>query len=77
MTVYYKRNNIALSRNHFCRGKSISVTYSEYVSLALFIQHANRMRQIVVCLTAPYFTHYLINGTIFGEKNLLDIKCVF
>ena len=23
------------------------------------------------------FTHYLINGTIFGEKNLLNIKCGF
>ena len=23
------------------------------------------------------FSHYLINGTIFGKKKLLNIKCVF
>ena len=68
----YKSNIVARSLNHFCRGKAISFTYSELVSVALFIQHAKRMRQIVllvvVCLTLPYFTHYLINGTIFRKK---------
>ena len=64
---------MARLRNHFfVVKKTTSNTYSECVSVALFIQHANRMRQTlllaVFCLTAQYFIHYLINGTIFGEK---------
>jgi hypothetical protein len=31
---------------------------------------------IVALLAASHFPHYLINGTIFGNK-LLNIKCVF
>ena len=37
------------SCNDRCRGKAISITYSECVSVALVIQHAMRMRHIVVC----------------------------
>jgi hypothetical protein len=33
----YKRNIEARSWNHCCRGKAISVTYSECVSVALII----------------------------------------
>jgi ABC-type phosphate transport system permease subunit len=58
----------------------MSITYSECVSVALVIQHAKRMRRIILssvtCLAVPVFSHYLINDTIFG-KNLLNIKCVF
>jgi CBS domain containing-hemolysin-like protein len=36
----------ARSRNHCCRGKAISITYSERV--ALVIQHAKRMRRILL-----------------------------
>jgi len=32
----------ARSRNHRCRGRAISITYSECVSAALVIQHAQR-----------------------------------
>ena len=51
------------------------------MSVALSIRHAMRMRRItlssVARLVPPYFfPHYLINGTIFGEK-LLNTKCVF
>jgi phosphopantetheinyl transferase (holo-ACP synthase) len=42
----YKRNIEARSRNHCCREIAISITYSEYVSVALVIRHAKRMRRI-------------------------------
>jgi hypothetical protein len=44
----HKRNTGPRSRNHCCRGKSISTAYSECVSAALVIQHAERMRRIIV-----------------------------
>jgi hypothetical protein len=65
--MYYKRNKTR-SRNHCYRGKAISITYS----LALVIQHAMRMRRIILssvaCPAVPHFPHYLIKGTIFEEK---------
>jgi len=51
------RNTEASSLDSYCRGKAISITYSECVSLALVIQHAMRMRRItlssVACLVLP------------------------
>jgi hypothetical protein len=48
------------SRNHYYRGKAINITYSECVSVALVIQHAKRMRRIILssvaCLAVPYFS---------------------
>ena len=44
--------------------------------VALLIQHAKRMRRVllssVASLAPSYFQHYLINGTIFEKKT---IKC--
>ena len=77
----YKRNIEARSRNRCCHGKVISVTYFECVSAALVIQQVKRVRRIILssvaCLAVPLFPHYLINGTIFGRKKLLNMKCVF
>jgi hypothetical protein len=39
----------ALSYNHCCRGKAISITYSECVIVALGIRLAMLMRHIVIC----------------------------
>jgi hypothetical protein len=50
----------ARSRNSCCCGKAISITHSECVSVALVIQHAKRMRRIILpsaaCLAVPYFS---------------------
>jgi len=62
----------ARSCNHCCSGKAISDTYSEFVSVALVIQHENRMRHIVlpfmVCPALQNFTRYLINGKVSRKK---------
>jgi hypothetical protein len=59
--------------------KTISITYSKCVSVALGTQHAMRMRHIVICRLCGctvFFPHYLINGTKI-KKKLLNTKCVF
>jgi len=47
------------------------------VSVALGIQHAMRMRRIVLspvhCSALQYFPHYLTNGTIFGKKKKMCV----
>jgi len=45
---YVSRNIELRSANHSCRGKPISITFSECVSVALVMQHANRMRLIIL-----------------------------
>jgi len=47
--------------NHCCSGKSIIITYSEGVFIALGIQYIMRMRHIVVC--------DLCGSTLFFEIN--------
>ena len=45
--------------NHYCCGIALSITYSECVSVALFIRHAMRMCRIIlppaVCLVPTHF----------------------
>jgi hypothetical protein len=54
----YYYNTDTRSRNHCCRGKAISITYSECVSVALVMRHQMRMRHIVLssvaCFAVPY-----------------------
>ena len=45
----------------------------------IMAKHGIRMRHIVICglpRSTIFFSHYLINGTIF-EKKSLNTKCVF
>jgi hypothetical protein len=62
----------ARSREHCCRGKEISITYSQFMFLALVIENAKRMSRIASCVQSGctlFFPHYLINGTVFGKKS--------
>ena len=69
-TVYVWRSSEARSCDHcWCR-KTISVTYSECVFVALVIQNAMSMLHIVVC-------GLLSNKRQDFRKNLLNMKCVF
>ena len=61
--------------------KAISVTYYECVSVALVIQHAKRMRRIllssVACLALPYF-FALSHKRYYFRKKIIDHKvCVW
>jgi hypothetical protein len=73
-SMYASSNIEERSRNHYCRGKVISITYFECVSVALGIQHAKRMRRVtlppVACLYVPYFS-------TLSHKHLLNLKRVF
>jgi hypothetical protein len=58
MNVY--RNIKARSCNRCCSGNAISTTYFEYVFVAFGIQHAIRMRHIVICgLPGATFFHII------------------
>jgi hypothetical protein len=45
----YNLNIEACPHNHCCRGKAISVTYSECVFVALGTHYVMRMRHIIIC----------------------------
>jgi len=71
-------SNEAGSFNHCCSGKAISVTYSECVSVALVIQHAMRMRHIVICGlhgSSTIFFHIISRRHDFLLKKLNTKLC--
>jgi len=74
--MYYKRNIEARSRNHFCRGKAIHFTYSEYASVALIIQHAKRVRLIILsslaCPVQLYFSILSHKRHDFRENKFIE-----
>ena len=58
-----------------------SITYSECVFVALFIQNAMLMPQTVICSLSVLWIfpppHYLMKGTIFEKKKFIDPQNVF
>ena len=56
----------------------MSITYSEFVFVALCTQHEMRMFHIVICDLSGstiFFPHYLINGKILGKKIIEHTIC--
>ena len=76
----YKCNTEARSRNHCCRWKAISITYSECVFVALGIQRAKRTRHIIICglrgSTVFFFT-FSHKWQDFLRNVLEHTKCVW
>jgi hypothetical protein len=70
----YIRNVVARPRYHFCRVKVISITYSQCMSVALDIQHAKRMRRLILHL---YFSTLYHKRHGLRTKTLLNKKCVW
>ena len=59
--------------------KTIGITYSEFVFVALVIQRAMRMRRIVICglPSSKYFSTLSYKQQNFRKNKLLfNIKCV-
>jgi len=61
-------------------GKAVNITYSESVFVALVVQHALRMRHIVICgLSGPiqYFFHVVSSTARFlGEGGGGGVKVI-
>ena len=55
--MYVQSNIEARSCNHCCKGKAINITYSEFVFVALVIQHAMRMRHFCGLSGCTIFFH--------------------
>jgi hypothetical protein len=78
--MYYQRNIEVRSSNHCCRGKAISIIYSERVFVALDIQYAKRTRRII--LSSVAYLYLQISSTLshkrhdFSEKVIEHKLCV-
>ena len=60
--MHIQRNIEATSRNRFCCGKPTRIKYYKHVFVALFIQHAKRVRLIVLSCGlshTPIFFHII------------------
>jgi hypothetical protein len=74
------RQHWGRSYNHCCSRKTISVTYSDCLFLALVMQHVKRVSLLYCRLwyvrLCNIFQHYFINDAIFGNKAIVHKLCV-
>jgi hypothetical protein len=79
-SMYAEHNTEERSRNYCCRGRVISITYSEcvFIVLSYWELKAHAPCFIAICALPRLYSIFpqLINYTIDGEM-LLNIKCVF
>ena len=77
----HKRNFDTRSCNHYSREKAISITYSECVSVAFFMQHAKGMCHIIssseACLSGPYFSTSSHTRHDSREEGIEHDMCAF
>ena len=76
--MYVQRNIEVLPCSHYYSGKSINITYSECVFVALGTLHAMSLRHIFVWHVRLYsiFLPYLINDKNFLKKFIEHKMCV-
>jgi hypothetical protein len=70
----------ALSLKYCCRGKAMSITYSERVYVALGIQNAMLIRRIVICglpRSTIFFSTLSPKRHDFRKKDLPEHKMCF
>jgi len=74
----YKHNMQVRSRNQCCRGKAINITYSEYVFVALVIQHASHifLRPIILPSDSILFSALCHKRHDFWKKIIEHKMCV-
>ena len=73
--MYVQRNTEARTRNHFCRGKAISITGMCVCNLIYPAHNAHAPYYIVICGLSYIFPRPM-NGTVFGKKKLINMKSV-
>jgi nitrogenase molybdenum-iron protein alpha/beta subunit len=78
--MYVQHNTEERLCNNCCHGKTISITYSECMSVALVIQHAKHMCHIILspvaCQTLQYFSTLCHKWQNFWKTVIEHKMCV-
>jgi hypothetical protein len=75
--MYVQDNIEARSRNHWCRRKSITITYYYCVFVYLPSLSDLQFASFTARLALPQFPHYLIKSKVFGQKIIAHKMRVF